>query len=392
MRDKKDPTRVLQCMLALLCAVVLSIGVIPSAGAASLSELQKKASTLEQQKKDVQAKLGGLKNDHEQAVEKKKLLDNNIDILNSQIANAQAQIELYEGKIAETQAQLEEAEAKEAEQYDLFCRRVRVMEENGKISYWSVLFRAESFTDLLSLLDCVNEVMESDQRVIDDLEALQAEITIKKDDLEEQKAQSEQAKARLADKKAELKTQRQKAEQLIREIEANQSTYAATLAQIKRDKANVEAEAARLTAQASGTATKGGYIWPETKSRRITSPFGPRKSPGGIGSRNHGGVDIGGVFYSTSIIAAKAGKVVISRYSSSYGNYVMVSHGPGNATVYAHLSSRCVKVGDYVKQGQKLGISGSTGHSTGPHLHFEIRENNKRVNPLKYLTNYIRAW
>ena len=109
-------------------------------------------------------------------------------------------------------------------------------------------------------------------------------------------------------------------------------------------------------------------------------------------STNHKGVDIGGVGTTTSVVATKAGVVTISQYSSSYGNYVVVQHGPGNTTLYAHMRSRSVSVGDSVTQGQKLGVTGSTGISSGPHLHYEITEGGVRVNPLNYLPGYIKGW
>lgn len=131
-------------------------------------------------------------------------------------------------------------------------------------------------------------------------------------------------------------------------------------------------------------------------SRYITSTVGGRASPGGIGSTNHKGTDIGRVGYTSPVYASKAGTVIVSQYSSSYGNYVAISHGSGNTTLYAHMSSRKVEVGQYVNQGDVIGITGSTGNSTGPHLHFEVTENGVRVNPLNdgaeprmgYLTGY----
>ena len=141
----------------------------------------------------------------------------------------------------------------------------------------------------------------------------------------------------------------------------------------------------KLAAQiAAEQAKAGGYIWP-TDSKYITSTVGGRESPGGIGSTNHKGTDIGRVGYTSSIYAAKAGTVIVSQYSSSYGHYVVLAHGSGNTTLYAHMSSRKVKVGDQVKQGQVIGITGSTGNSTGPHLHFGIAYNGSYVNPMNYI-------
>ena len=274
------------------------------------------------------------------------------------------------------------------------------MEERGKVSYWSVLFKAESFTDLLGRMDIVNEIMDADQAVIDQLQALQVEIEEKKASLEASKAEAEAAKADLVAKKTELDAQRKEAIALVNEINDNENEYKETLDELDKEEERIQAMivkkskelAAQQAAQNGGTsnAALGGYIWP-VSSHYITSTFGGRASPGGIGSTNHKGIDIGRVGYTTEIHAAKAGTVIVSQYSSSYGNYVVVSHGSGNTTLYAHMSSRKVSVGAYVNQGDVLGITGSTGHSTGPHLHFEISENGVRINPLNYLTGYTLA-
>ena len=273
-----------------------------------------------------------------------------------------------------------ETERQEAEQYELFCKRVRAMEEQGTVDYWSVLFRANSFGDLLSRLDAVNEIMEYDQRVIAQLKALQAEIEEKKVSLEESKAQTESAKGELVAKKKELDAQRQQAIALIQEIQSNENQYESALSALDAEEERIQANIVKLSRElaaqqaAQGKPTQsssGGYIWP-VDSRYITSTVGGRTSPGGVGSTNQKGTDIGRVGYTSPIYASKAGTVIVSQYSSSYGNYVVVSHGSGNTTLYAHMSSRKVEVGQYVNQGAVLGITGSTGNSTGPHLHFEI--------------------
>ena len=280
-----------------------------------------------------------------------------------------------------------QAEAEEAAQYELFCERVRAMEEQGKVDYWSVLFRATSFSDLLGRLDIVNEIMEYDQRVIDDLKDLQAEVSAQKATLEDQKAESETVKADLVSKKSELDTQRAAANALMQELQADSAEAKAEMDAIEKEEAAIRAEADRLSRlyaqQNQNPATQGGYIWP-VDSRYITSTVGGRSSPGGVGSTNHKGTDIGRVGYTSPIYAAKAGTVIISTYSSSYGNYVVLSHGSGNTTLYAHMSSRKVSVGQKVAQGDVIGITGSTGHSTGPHLHFEVTEGGVLINPLSH--------
>ena len=356
------------------------------------------------------------------ALEQKAALDAEIAEIEAEVAALEAQIADCEDRIAVTVRELDEANAKEAEKYEQFRQRVRAMEEQGRMNYWMILFRATSFTDFLTRLDFVTEIMEADQRVMDELRALQTEISAKRAQLEEERLELHEANAQCVEKKAELDAQREAANQVIIELEASRAE-----AESDRDILTEEAEAiqeeilrlseqlareeeeARIRAEQEAAEAyramrermsmelddfvvsegAGGYIWP-VNSRRITSTFGGRASPGGIGSTNHKGIDIGGVGYGTAVHAAKGGTVIISQYSSSYGNFVVVSHGSGNTTLYAHMSSRLVEAGQVVAQGDILGLTGSTGHSTGPHLHFEITENGTRINPLIYLSGSTR--
>ena len=402
MKHTKRAGRVFQVLAALLLAVcVLCVDLSPALAVtqADIDKLKNNASDLSQQKKELQSKISALSDDIANNMKKKELLDSEISVLSSEISNVESQISTYAELITQTEAELLDAQEREAAQYELFCKRVRAMEERGTISYWSVLFKADSFTDLLSRLDFINEIMDSDQKVIQDLQDLQAEIEEKKESLETQKAESEAAKAELVSKKSELNKQREAANALVAQLRASKSEYQEDMDDLSAEAEAVQAQILKLSKELAAqqaaqgkpsNAALGGYIWP-VSSRRITSTFGGRASPGGIGSTNHKGIDIGGVGYTTEIHAAKAGTVIVSQYSRSYGNYVVVSHGSGNTTLYAHMSSRKVSVGQYVNQGDVLGITGSTGNSTGPHLHFEITENGVRINPLKYLTGYVLA-
>lgn len=400
LHKKKRWGSLLRCLATLALAfTVVTADLAPAAAVtwADVNDLKNEAGDLADQRKELESQLSALADDKSEALKRKNLLDQQITNLSSQISNVEKQISTYEALITQTEAELAEAQEKEEAQYELFCSRVRDMEKRGTVSYWSVLFRATSFTDLLSRLDIINEIMDADQAVIDELEALQAEIETKKEELETSKTESEAAKADLVSKKSDLDAQRTKANKLVQEIEANESDYQSTLDAIEAEEEAIQNKIVQLSQQlaaqsgSGSSAALGGYIWP-VSSRRITSPFGPRNTGISGASTNHKGVDIGGVYYSSEVHAAKAGTVIISQYSSSYGNYVVVSHGSGNTTLYAHMSSRKVSVGDYVNQGDVLGITGSTGISSGPHLHFEITENGVRVNPLNYLTGYIQAW
>lgn len=395
-RNGKWLLRTLPLLVLTLCLSLADLS--PAAAAvtqADIDALKSDAKGLAQEKKDIQAQIDKLSTDISSTMERKRLLDGQISVTEQEITNKEEEIATYEDLIAQTAAELADAEAKEDAQYELFCKRVRAMEEQGKVEYWSVLFRASSFSDLLGRLDVVNEIMEYDQRVIDDLKTLQAITAEKKTELEGQKSASEEAKAELETKKRDLDSQRDSANALVTKLRAQQQEQEDALDDLSEEEEAVqgrikalirkmeEEEAARRAAagQSAPTSNPGGYIWP-TSSHYITSTVGGRASPGGIGSTNHKGTDIGRVGYNSNIYAAKDGQVIISEYSKSYGNYVVVYHGSGNTTLYGHMSSRKVSVGQTVKQGDVLGITGSTGNSTGPHLHFEVKENNTIIDPL----------
>ena len=418
MRKRRGLRRSIAALLLALCALTANLLPAEAVTQAQIDALKDEAQEISQQKKELQAELDKLSADISANLEKKSILDSQIALTEADISNKESEIETYGSMIDQTEEELADAREREAEQYELFCKRVRAMEEQGKVEYWAVLFRATSFSDLLGRLDIVNEIMEYDQRVIRDLKAIQVEIEETATVLEEQKSASEAAKAELEVKKSDLDNQRDAANALIAQLQAQQDEQQGDLDALTKEGEAIQAKALQLSRQlaaeeaarraaaaaangssSNGTASTqsnpGGYIWP-VNSRYITSTVGGRASPGGIGSTNHRGTDIGRVGYTSSIYAAKAGTVIISSYSKSYGNYVVINHGGTNTTLYAHMSSRKASVGQQVKQGDVIGITGSTGISTGPHLHFEVVENGVLVNPLNdgaapkkgYLTGY----
>ena len=397
----KHTRRILSLLMALLLVFALAPAetLVPVAHAVTqeqIDNLKGAAKELANESSKLKLQLAELKDQRTSAIQRKNLLDQQIDLTVQQLDNTEKQISGFETMLAQTAYELEENRKQEEAQYAIFCERARVMEEAGSSSYWEVLFKADSFSDLLSRLSDVQEVMNYDQGVLDQLRQLQEDIRIKQAEQEDLMAQSEEAKAALEAHKLELDQQYAEAEALVAEIQANVDEYQDQLDELNAEREQIQAEIVKksneLAQQMNMTATKGGYIWPETVSRRITSPMGSRNTGIPGASTNHKGVDIGGVGYTTNVLATKAGVVITSKLSSSYGNYVVISHGPGNTTLYAHMSSRSVKEGDTVTQGQVIGVTGNTGISRGAHLHYEITENGSRVNPLDYLPNYIKAW
>lgn len=289
----KKNKRYVRICAALLCAVLcLSVNVAPAMAAkvtqADIDALKGNAASLDKKQKEIQSKLNSLKNDKAAAVQKKTLLDDQIANTNAKISNTEAQISDYNALISQAETELADAQQREEAQYELFCKRVREMEERGTISYWSVLFKANSFSDLLGSLDFINEVMDYDRRVIQDLQTLQAEIAEKKAGLEANKAALEAAKAELETQKKQLSAQRDEANKLVKEIDDNAAEYQATLKELEAEERRIEQQVKqmqkKLEEQMAAEGKKyntnpGGYIWP-VDSRYITSTVGGRNSPG----------------------------------------------------------------------------------------------------------------
>lgn len=389
------------CAVLLLCSLLLPefTPIVARANAVTQSDIDKlknEAKDLASQQSETKKKLAELKNDRTKAIQRRNLLDQQIANTEQAIANTESQIAGYEALLSQTAFELSENQREEEETYALFCRRARMMEEEGTPSFWSVLFQASDFSDLLSRLSDVQVVIDYDQNVLNALRGIREEIEAKQLYQEGLKSDSEAAKLTLEQQKTDLEQQRQEANALVKELEANVQENEEILKQIDDEEERIQKEILKkteeLAAQMNWNASVGGYIWPVTSSRRLTSNYGGRNTGISGASTNHKGVDIGGVGYSTKVLATKAGVVITSAYVSSYGNYVVISHGAGNTTLYAHMSSRSVKAGDKVTQGQVIGVTGSTGISSGPHLHYEITENGKRVDPKQYLPGWIQAW
>ena len=392
---KVEPRRVvvgvLAAVLALLMLLPMVSMIISSAGAVTQSEIDalKKEQEESQAKQDaLKDQLADLEADQAAAQEKRQLLTEQLNAINAEIANIDAQISYYDGEIAQKEEERKEAEAREAEQYDLFCQRVRMMEEQGTVSYWSILFNAESFSDLLDRIADVDAVMAYDNEVMDQLIATREELERVQGELESARAEEQAAKEQQEAKKAEQQAKVAEAQALVDQINADTAEVTRQLDAESAAASEIQAEIARKQKQLEEErkqnniviSSETGYLWPLPGYYRLSSLFGYRIHPITGVAHSHTGIDIpasGG----TPILAAKSGQVVTSAYHYSYGNYVVIDHGNGNSTLYAHMSSRAVSEGQMVTQGQVIGYVGTTGSSTGNHLHFEVRDNYTRVDP-----------
>jgi len=389
--------------MLMILTVMFSALTARAVSQAQIDALQESKSQLESKAKDIQAKINALEEEQGRYIDRKAALDEQCELTRQEIELINQQIELYDRLIEEKAAELEEALKKEREQYELFRTRIRAMEENGSMSYLAVIFRASSFSELLSRIADVSDIMEYDKRLEDDYIAAREHVQKVKAEYEETQRQQEQYRSELLEKEAQLEEQVQAAAAMIAALEDNideftkayeenaaaerevQSQIDALIRQKQAEEAAAKAAAAAQKGSSGGSAKvgKGTFIWPTPSCYTVSSPYGYRIHPIFGTERFHAGIDIG-ASAGDQILASAGGTVSIATYSSSYGNYVMISHGGGNATLYAHMSSMVVSAGDTVKQGDVIGYVGSTGWSTGPHCHFEIRINNALVNPMDY--------
>ena len=371
--------------LSLLCAACMAASLlcmakpIPTYASSLSDQLQEARDAQAELEKQIEA----IQSDKSKALEEKALLDRQNDKLRAEISLLQQQSD-------ETQARITELTQKEQEQYELFCRQVREEEERGTVSYWSVLFKASSFTDLLARMDFVNEVMDYDRQVISDLQATRRQLT-------EDKAALEQQKSELESSQTKLQQQVDAASALIREYEETEAGHQAMLDEAAEDEARIQE---LIRQQQSGGSSGGsgssgsnsgvdGYIWPTNNTRVVTSPYGERWCPF-HGYESHNGADIDAA-RGSAVLAAKSGRVIQAGWNGGYGISVMIAHDDGITTLYGHMDGCSVSVGQTVSQGETIGICGNTGNSSGAHIHYTMYKNGGTIDPLPYLPGYI-AW
>ena len=359
---------------------------------AEIDALKGSAGKLAEQKKDIQAQLKAVQADKSSALKKKELLEDQIDLIRQEIANINEQIAMYDQLIAEKTVELEQAEADEKAQFDLFCRRMRHMEEQGETSYWSILFTSGDFSELLDNYMMIEEIIQYDNQVIDSLVALQEKVANDRTVLEGAQAEQEEAKAQQMAAQDELKAQEDEVDKLIAEISAQEDLLEEMEEELNKAAraldAQIKAKEREYAAQVANVPSESGYLWPLPGGyNTISSLAGGRIHPVTGKPGNHAGIDIPAPS-GTNIYAAKSGVVIHAAKGTgsswSYGNYVIVSHSDGTSTLYAHMSRIGCKEGQTVKQGDVVGYVGTTGRSTGNHLHFEVRSGSTRKDPVNY--------
>ena len=381
------------CSAALVALMVLPVlpdaVVLPASAVtqAEINQMKEDAAALKKQRAELQKQLKAIQADKSKALAQKALLEQQINATQAEINNIAAQITQYDQLIAQKETELAATEEKERAQYELFCKRVREMEEQGEVSYWSILFSSDDFSDLLDNAMMVEEIMDYDNQVMNELIAIREQIEADKTALETARQEQKDAKAEQEAAKAELKSQQAQVDALIAEISGQESQVKAAEAKLQAaaNAADAEIRAAEkeLASQIANVPSESGFLWPLPGRYNLSSLYGSRKHPVTGKANNHTGIDVPAPS-GTPIQACKSGVVTTSTYNNSYGNYVVVSHSDGTSTLYAHMSRRNASKGQTVSQGQVIGYVGTTGSSTGNHLHLEIRVNGSRRDPINY--------
>ena len=428
MKNRKRLVSVLAGVMAAVLLLTLLMSILPTfAGAASSGEIRKQIIALQQERKEVQNQIADVKkqykeNENEIAdlIAKKNVIDQEIQLLNTQIININEQISAYNLLIADKQDELDTAEDRLETLNQENKDRIRTMEEEGEVSYWEVVFKANSFSDLLDRLNMVEEIAASDKRRLQELSDAANKVEEAQDELEAEKVELEDTKKDLDDTQAEMNEKNKESEALLQELlqkaddlqaleEECKEQENAFLKQIAAMEVQFNAakqrewEAWKATSVPATTAgggssgsggNSGGYSggssggWQVHCSyTSITRPFGTRTSPTAGASSYHQGVDLD-TGTGDPVYATRAGVVTVAGWGNAAGNYVQINHQDGFSSIYMHLRDYCVSAGQIVSAGQLIGATGATGITTGDHLHFGISYNGVYVNPCNYVPLY----
>ncbi len=405
-------------ILAGLLAAVMAFSMVPlRAEAASSGEIREQIKDMKAENKELEEKLKELRgqfkeNENEMLnmVAQKDLIDQEIAILTEQIANINHQIISYSILIADKQDELDNAQDKLTELSQKHRERIQAMEEEGSLSYWEVLFKANSFADLLDRLNMIQEIAAADKRRMEELSAaaervsdVQESLSAEKSDLEITRQELDAAQVLLEEKRAEadqlllqLIAKGEEFQALIDESEDLQDELMKEIAQAEKDLKEAEykewlatyvpptTRPGNDTTPSPQVPSSSGWVCP-VPYYTLTSPFGMRVHPITGQWKMHNGVDLA-LPQGEPIYAAKSGKVTTASYQAGgAGYYVSINHGDGFSSIYMHMTHFIVSPGQYVNAGQVIGYVGSTGGSTGPHLHFGISYNGTYVNPMNYI-------
>lgn len=382
--------------VALVMAILMIAGFLASAlnifavTKAQVDALKTKVAEAGKRKNELKAQLSGLTNDLSALQKQISLLDSQIEAQQDEIDAQEELLGELTQMIADKTIELEESERQQAEQYAQLRSRLRYMVEHGTTSSLSILLSSDSFSDFLNRYEIIRQISLRDENLFEQLKAIRDKVLTEKQELEDTKKEAEDTKLQMEANKAELEAQMEAKRKQMESIQLAQKNvkdaYAAMIETEDELMAQYKKAAAEYAAQS--TYVGGTFMWPLPAGNNVvTCKYGMRTHPITGKRKLHTGVDLR-ASTGTKVYAANKGTVTTSGYSSAWGNYIIISHGGGITTLYAHMSKRSVSKDDKVKQGDIIGYSGNTGYSTAPHLHFEISKNGATYNPLNEFKDF----
>ncbi len=364
------------------------VGLAQRAGAAdaTVQKIEEQIAEYEKTQQELKNKLNSNKNEASKAAENKAYLDTLIYTIEAKIVASEALIEQLGTSVSEAEAEIAQCQRDMGACEDKLTERMRMMQDGGNVSYLEMVLEAEDLSDFLSRIEHINAMMEYDKKLSDEYASLKAELQTKKAELEASLALQKETVASLEADRAEARQLAVNAQSYIDQLASDAQQYQneldkATAAENELDKKLTEYLKSLEEQNSSPVVAQGEYAWPLPAGQGwITCKFGGSDP----NNRPHYALDIA-IGAGTSIYATNEGTVLFAGWHNSYGYYILIDHGNGMASLYAHCSALLVSTGQTVSQGQTIGKVGNTGFSKGNHLHFEIRKNGQRVNPLNYM-------
>lgn len=363
----------------------LALGTVPAHGA-SVDDLQRQQQQLQQNIQE-QQKLLQQKNDEGEALlQQLQQIEEDIRQKQAQIASLDQQLAAAQGRVQQVAAELQKAEAAQETRMSILRSRLKDIYQVGRVNYLEVLLQSTSLEDFLVRLELLTKIARGDINLIDEIKAEKAKIAAQKAELEAERDHIAQLRRQADNERVQLASRQENQRQLLAQVEQEKKRVAAALdemeATARQIAAKIRAEQAKSNRKLSPSGTKG-MLWPLPGYTQISSPFGWRIHPLLKTNRFHDGVDLPAPA-GTEVIAPLDGQVISTGYMGGYGNHIVIDHGGGLSTMYAHLSAILVQNGQEVKKGQVIGRVGSTGWSTGPHLHFMVLLQGEPTNPMNY--------
>ena len=386
-------TALLLCV-GLLGALLLPAGALPSDEIQDeLDRLKKEADDLAAEQEKLAAELSSVSEQLSDYAQLKLDLDCELELKRQEVENLEAQLHQYNLLISEKQAELDELLEQQKALIERYKLRMRAVQERGDISFWSVLLSSSSFTELLTSQAMVEEISRADLQMLSALADMASEVLAAKEDLAEKKTELAGTREQLDAAQAALVQSRADADAMLtslandrEKLRAAELQAEAEVAALSDQIAKKEQELTEAKKKEQPQPTEKGFLFPVATSgfACVTDPYGYRTNPITGNYQLHNGIDLA-ANRGTPIYAAKTGTVSTAASGYGWGNYVVINHGDGYSTLYAHQDYYIVSEGDTVTQGQVIGYVGSTGNSTGPHLHFTIYYNGSTVNPAGYI-------